>query len=684
MATRVYEFSKKYGLTNKEVMEFLRAHNMPVATHMAPLTPEAEAALAQHFVTSPQPQELAPISSIKTVTPDRAPSAVSASARAKKTDARRPMSQAQGGQRSPLGHRPSPQPHAAPVLAQKPAPGVEIKAMTVSDFADASGKPVNDVIVTLLRQGIVAAKNQIINEKVVAQLAAYFGAKVLERAQAPAASERAVRAETQGDQERMPIVVVMGHVDHGKTSLLDYIRKTRVAAREKGGITQHLGAYQAKTDHGSLVFLDTPGHEAFSMMRVRGVKVADIAILVVAADDGIMPQTIEAIKTAQAVSLPIVVAINKIDRVSPAQIETVKRSLAQYDLVPEEWGGKTIVVPISAKVGTGVNELLEMIALQSQMMDLRANPDVPARGYILESRVEKGLGSVATVVCHEGTLRIGDHFASGAVHGRISSLVDSFGKRVQAVGPSIPVQVAGFSDLPRVGDLFEVVEAGEGRRSTQAARSVTPTRTAIREGAFNLIVKTDGVSSQEALLQAIERVSGKSFKGFNIIHSGIGPVTESDVTLAADTNAIVYTLHTKIDANAQSLAQRKEVLIKPFDIIYKLLEDLELLAQQGKPVKKILKKIGEAVVVKVFDIKNMGVIAGAQVTSGRMTKDGRITVYRGRQKIGEGAITSLQRERKNVKEVHNGFDCGVMVQGITDFQVDDRLECSQEIIEALA
>ncbi len=331
------------------------------------------------------------------------------------------------------------------------------EAMTVADLAQAAGVPVSDVIITLLKKGVAATINQLLPEERVVELAAEYELTIEEKPEAKTEEITALSEKEEGEwKERLPVVVIIGHVDHGKTTLLDYIRKTRVASREKGGITQHLGAYEVPTKQGSIVFLDTPGHEAFSLIRVRGIKVADIAIVIIAADDGIKPQTVEAITAAKNAGIPIVVAINKVDKVPPAQVETVKSQLSQYELVPEEWGGETIVMPISAKEGTGVDELLEVLVLQAQLMELKANTTVPARGYVLESHLEKGRGPVATVICQHGILRVGDYFAAGQATGRVSSLVDSFGKRVKQTGPSVPVQVAGLSQLAHSGDLFEV------------------------------------------------------------------------------------------------------------------------------------------------------------------------------------------------------------------------------------
>ncbi len=655
MTVRIYEFSKKSGIANKDLVKLLQDNNFDVASHMSLLSPEALAFLEGYIAKKPEPVKAKEIIEEK---------------EAKKIEEPKRQFVSE-----------SPKVEALKVIE---AVGIVPAPMLVADAAARMGKNIADVILSLLKIGIVATKNQVIPEKTVVQLAKLYSIPLLEpkKEEKKEIIQAPVSRKIEGEQvPRLPIVVVIGHVDHGKTTLLDFIRKTRVAAKEKGGITQHLGAYTAKTEHGEIVFLDTPGHEAFALMRGRGVKVADIAILVVAADDGIMPQTLEAIRQAKSVGLPIIVAINKIDKATPSQIEGVKRGLAQHDLLPEEWGGQVVCMPISAKLGTGIAELLDVIILQSQVMELTANLKVPARGFVLESTLEKGRGPVATVICHNGILKVGDCFICGATQGKISSLVDSFGKRVQSAHPSIPVQVAGFSELPVAGDEFLVVSAAEIKKDRSVLQRMPAAAQATRENALNLIIKADNASSKEALLNSITKMSGKAFKEFYIVFAGVGPITESDITLASDTKAIIYSFHTKVEPSAQALAQKLDVTIRSFDIIYKLLEDLEVLAEQGRPVKKVLKKIGEAVVLKVFDIKNLGVIAGAQVKTGIFSKNGKVVIWRGKYKVGEGAIKSLQRDRKPVKEVHNGFECAFMVDGFNEWLVDDRVECYLEVAE---
>lgn len=637
---RVYEYAKKIGSSSKEILKRLSDAGFEVANHMAVLTEEETEILNQAYTSRDKKARSVPVAAVHTepVLAD------------------------------------SEEPKSAPAISKPTVAAFTLEPMTVADLADRIAKPATDLILLLLKWGIMAPKNQLLDEEVITKVAQHFQIatkqperKVEQKREVLALSEKAKM------ELRLPIVVVLGHVDHGKTTLLDFIRKTRVAAREKGGITQHLGAYQVETKHGGIVFLDTPGHEAFSKIRSRGVKTADIAILVVAADDGIMPQTIEAIRFAKEMEVPIIVAVNKIDKANAARLEVVKRQLAEQDLLPEEWGGQVVVVPVSAKVGTGVDELLEMVDLQAQLLELKADVSCPAAGYILESKLEKGRGPVATVILQQGYLHIGDNFVVDGITGRVSSLLDSHGKLLREVGPSNPVQVATFPELPNAGDFFEVISKDQVRKTKPQVKVAS--KTVFKEKSINLIVKTDTNSSKEALDDAIKKLSKKiGHIDFHIVSSGVGDIGERDVLLASHTGSSIVGLHVKA-TNAMQVAQKEGVSIALFDIIYKLLEELERRAEGLKVVKMVDKKIGEGVIRKVFDIKKVGIIAGCYVKDGIFAKNGKMVIWRGKQKIGSGSITSLQREGKNIKEVHAGFECAFMADGMIDFAVDDRVEC---------
>lgn len=668
VAMRVYEFSKQSGIPTRELLEILREKGFVVPSHMSVLGDEELNFLKKRLTPEvpAQPKEIKESqqnqSKEKPINVPQQPQPI------KKNNFSPDSEQKKSAPSSPVSE-----------VRTTPKKVILVQPMQVADAAQQLGQPVTAVILTLLKWGIIASKNQLLSEDVVIRLAHHYEAEIIKPEKVETEKNKGTIAVESGEfKERLPVVVVMGHVDHGKTSLLDFIRKTRVASREKGGITQHLGAYEANTPQGNIVFIDTPGHEAFSKMRMRGVKVADIAILVVAADDGVMPQTVEAMKHAKAMNVPIVVAINKIDKVEPARIEQVKQELSRHDLLPEEWGGTTIVVPISAKTGQGIDQLLEMIILQSQLMELKADVSGSAKGYVLEAKLEKGRGPVATVLAQHGHITVGDYFLCGSTHGRINSLVDSHGMRLMSVGPSVPVQVAGFSSLPEAGDYFEVVTREEYQRSkvrVPEIKNVPNVRSFGKENALNLVVKTDTNSSKEALLGSIAKISKGFEKQFNIIHATIGDINESDVALAATTNALIVGLHIKIGQNAHLLAQKSGVTIELFDIIYKLLERLEEVAEGAKEIKMVRQKIGEAVVRKVFDIKGLGVIAGCYVKDGRFTRDGLVTIWRGNQKIGEGAIKSLQRDKKMVKEVHAGYECAFLVENFSNWEPDDRVDC---------
>lgn len=692
MTMRVYELSKKLGLTNKELIELLKEHGYSLAS-IAPVPLEAQALVEKLMgKKAPEPAQKA-IS--KEEAPQKEQPKKTVAAPIKKAEAPKTSSVLAPQQKPATPQKAQVIKKAVLKKDEEEQPEVKKPAleagtiydapMTVGDVAAAAGLPASDIIIALLKKGIAAPVTQLLPEKTVRDLAALYSLTLVKKETTKKSQEMPlVSQEVAGEwQERLPVVVVIGHVDHGKTTLLDFIRKTRVASREKGGITQHLGAYDVKTKQGGIIFLDTPGHEAFSLIRARGIKAADIAILIIAADDGIMPQTEEAINSAKAAGIAMVVAINKVDKASPAQVEAVKSQLARQNLVPEEWGGQTIIVPISAKTGQGVEDLLDVLVLQSQVMDLKANITVPPRGYVLESKFEKGRGPVATVICQHGILKIGDYFVAGEATGRVNSLVTSDGKRVQKVGPSVPVQIAGFSELPHAGDVFEVhsskvlkkgIVAGQQQRADLLLRRAG----AAQKADIDIILKTDNASSREAVAASLSRLTSKH-GSISIIQSGVGDITESDVMFAADTKSYIYGFGVKVQPNALDLVHKKGVVVKTFDIIYKLIEEVEALLESGKPIEMVTKKIGEATVLKVFDIKNLGVIAGSIVKEGRFIRNGKVKIYRGREKIGEGPIKSLQREKKAVKEVHTGFECGFMIEGFTDFQPDDRVECYEEV-----
>lgn len=688
MAIRLYELAKQINVPNKVVIDLLKKSTFEVKNHMSVVSDEAIDFVKKALLLNKESKKINPEEPKKDIMQTHTNIKKKITTKNDTFDQKKNFSSRNKSNSSfqkPIDHNQS-RPYFKKNNVELKTPviidSVIIEPMNPAVAAVKMGKNANDIIMTLLSWGLIIPKNQVMKEDVVARLADYFGIKKVTKN-----DERQVLAKKDTHivldqlEERLPVIVIVGHVDHGKTSLLDYIRKTRVAAKEKGGITQHIGAYEASTAHGNLIFLDTPGHEAFSKIRQRGVRLADIAILIIAADDGVMPQTIEAIKHIKAMNVPVVAVINKVDRVDASRIDIIKQQLAQHDLLPEDWGGEVICVPVSAKTGQGVDTLLEMLVLQSKMLELRTNSKGLARGYILESELEKGRGAVATLICQDGTIKVGDYFVCGKTVGHVSSLIDSYGKRIMTAGPSVPVRVAGFQDLADVGDYLEVVSKDVYlQKRTEVKQGATNHfQSSSHVGALNIILKIDTNSTQEALIESIEKVSKKSPVPFHVLQSSIGSITESDVELAYNTGSRIIGLHVKLETNAAILAQERGVVIELYDIIYKLLEALEAFSQSKKTIEYVREKTGTATVLKVFDIKKIGVIAGCYVKDGLFVRKGIVVALRNGSKIGEGRITSLQREKKTVKEVHAGFECGFMAQGFQEWQEGDIVECYIEV-----
>ena len=490
---------------------------------------------------------------------------------------------------------------------------------------------------------------------------------------------------------RPPVVCVMGHVDHGKTSLLDAIRKTNVTAKEAGGITQHIGAYVVEINGQKITFLDTPGHEAFTAMRMRGAQATDIAILVVAADDGVMPQTVEAINHAKAAGVEIIVAVNKIDKPS-ANVDRVKQEMSEYELVPEDWGGSTIFVPVSAHTHEGIKDLLEMILLTAEVKELKANPNRKARGIVIEAELDKGKGPVATVLVQKGTLKVGQNVAVGACFGKVRAMMDDKGRRVKEAGPSTPVEILGLNDVPNAGEIFvEMDNEKEARAfaetfiSEEKNRLIDDTKTKlsldalfsqIKAGSVKelpIIVKADVQGSVEAVKQSLMKLSNEEVM-VKVIHGGVGAVNESDVNLASASNAIIIGFNVRPDATAKSVAEREKVDIRLYKVIYQAIEDVEA-AMKGMldPVFEE-KIIGHAIVRQTFKASGVGTIAGAYVLDGQFTRGCSARITRDGQQIFDGALASLKRFKDDVKEVKAGYECGLVFDKFNDIKEDDMIE----------
>ncbi len=573
---------------------------------------------------------------------------------------------------------------------------VKVEAsIQVGEFAKQMGVKLTDLIRKLMQLGTPATANQYVDidtASLVAQEFDYEVRKVGVELEDILANGAGQDVEEQEAAPRPPVVTVMGHVDHGKTSLLDHIRKTKVAAGEAGGITQHIGAYSVQVGEGSVTFLDTPGHEAFTAMRARGAQVTDLVILVVAADDSIMPQTIEAINHAKASNVPIVVAVNKCD-LPQANPERVRQGLTEHELIPEEWGGDIIVVDVSAKTGEGIDKLLEMVLLQAELLDLRAPEKIAARGFVVESKLEKGRGAVATVLVKEGTLQRGDVVFTGMNYGKLRAMLDYTGKVVKEATPSMPVEILGLNGIPSAGEQFFVVKDEKAARDL-AERNTTKDRlkdmagpsrkkatleelfSQMKEGEqkdLPLVVKADVQGSIEAVTAALDKLSGPKVK-LRFLHDGVGAVSESDVMLAAASNAIIIGFNTKPDAKAKRIAEHEGVQIRTYQVIYDAVSDVKA-AMEGllEPIRKE-NDIGKAEVRDVFRISGKGTIAGCAVTQGKVQRGAHVRVKRDGEKIHEGRVEGLKRFKDDVKEVASGYECGVGIAGFNDVQQGDILE----------
>ncbi len=552
------------------------------------------------------------------------------------------------------------------------------KEMSLGDIAQQLKRPASEVIVFLLKRGIVANINKLLSKDVVAIIAREYGATLVDGVKDVTNKANIVKEslskEKVSQEKRDPVVVIVGHVDHGKTTLLDYIRKTKVAAGEAGGITQHLGAYSVATKNGNVVFLDTPGHEAFSVMRERGVSVADVVVLVVAADDGVMPQTIESIKAAQGLKASIVVAINKIDKVDPARIDVVKRDLSQHGLLSDEWGGETPYTLISAKTGAGVDSLLDLLALQADMLDLVTNSKVAARGYILESQIQKGRGAVASLLLHCGILKVGDFFICGNVDGKINSIVDGSGKSLKSVGASQPVLISGFSDLPRAGDLLQASTQKDVKKHQDAVIRAVETKQMYdaSQEALNVIVKVGSFSSKDAVVNSLLEIPHYRSLPIRVILSAVGDITESDIEFAEQAKATIYGLDVKLERNAAAL--KSEVPIKIYNIIYKLIDDARAAVLKTRQPEYVETELGKAKIKAIFRVNSL-IVAGGGVSKGSLKKGQLLAIFRNGKKVGEGTIKSLQRGKSPVDVAPEGFDCAFRVDGFDSWKVADDVVC---------
>jgi translation initiation factor IF-2 len=736
---RVYEYAKKHNVSSKDVITKLKEMNIEASNHMTTIEGDTIQKLDRLYNNKEEKQPQQPKAGQNKAPQQKAdtkpkspavdedddktagPSKVKVKATPKNRDGKKGAQETQSkenkvfknknhnnnnnnnnannrnknkNQKNKGKHQQQQQNSQPPVRKEKelPAKITFSESLTVAELAKKLHREPSEIIKKLFLLGVMATINQDLDKDAIELIASEYGVEVEEEIKVDATDlEVYFTEDSEADLvERPSVVTIMGHVDHGKTTLLDSIRNTKVTAGEAGGITQHIGAYQVEENGKKITFLDTPGHAAFTTMRARGAKITDITILVVAADDGVMPQTVEAINHAKAAEVPIIVAVNKIDK-EAANPDRVMQELTEHGLIPEAWGGDTIFVPLSALTGEGIDSLLEMILLVSEVEEYKANPNRKAIGTVIEAQLDKGRGSVATLLVQNGTLRVGDPIVVGNTFGRVRAMVNDIGRRVKEAGPSTPVEITGLNDVPQAGDRFVVFEdektarqVGEAR-ATQALQAQRSEKTRIsldnlfdhlKQGEMkdlNLIVKADVQGSVEAVAAAFQKldVEGVNVK---IIHTGVGAINESDITLAAASNAIVIGFNVRPDNNAKRAAESEDVDIRLHRIIYKAIEEIEA-AMKGMLDPEFQEKIiGQAEVRQTFKVSKVGTIAGSYVTDGKITRHSGVRLIRDGIVIFEGEVDALRRFKDDVKEVAQGYECGITIKNFNDVKEGDVIE----------
>lgn len=680
---RVYEYAKEIGKQSKDIISVLKDAEIEVSNHMSMLTEEGLAKLDSVFkkVKKEQPKE----NNTKNKTENNQP----------KNDNKKAKKKKNKKEKNKKSHKQQPAIIEAPTEETISEDTILVKdGMTVGELSEVLSVSSTELIKKLFMElKIMANINQSLTLEQIELIAMDYGKEIQEEVEINK-EDLDLYFEVEDDEkdlkERAPIVTIMGHVDHGKTTLLDTIRNTRVTAGEAGGITQHIGAYQVRAKDKKITFLDTPGHAAFTTMRARGAKITDVTILVVAADDGVMPQTIEAINHAKAAEVPIIVAVNKMDK-PQANPDRVMNELVEYGLISEEWGGDTIFVPISALKGEGIDELLENILLVTEMQELKANPNRLALGTVIEAKLDKGRGAVATLLVQNGTLNVGDPLVVGNTFGRVRAMINDRNKNINIAKPSTPVEITGLQDVPNAGDRFVVFgdektarQIGEKRqqqyiettRQASSAVSLDTLFEQMKQGEMkdlNIIIKADVQGSVEALAMSLAKID---VEGVNvrIIHTGVGAINESDITLAVASNAVVIGFNVRPDSNAKQMAQTEQVDIRLHSIIYKVIEEIEAAMTGLLDPEFVEKVIGLAEVRQVYKVSKIGTIAGAYVTEGKVSRDGKVRVIRDSVVIYEGEIDTLRRFKDDVKEVQSGYECGMTVENFNDIKEGDVFE----------
>ena len=659
MNIRVHKLAKELGMTSKVLLEKIRKLGVNAKGHMSALDEET-AEIIRHEIAGEK----------KKAEPE------------KKQALRTPQ------------HKPE---KSRPEVEQRKLRVLEIDLpVTIKQLSVKINAKANDLIKRLMKKGILLTLNQNLSDDIAIELVREHGYEIKEP---PSLEDQLLKEhkneekaeEKKGGSLRAPIVTLMGHVDHGKTSLLDYIRKTKIAAKEKGGITQHIGAYEVNIGNkGRVTFLDTPGHQAFTAMRARGANATDIVVLVVAADDGIMPQTIEAIDHAKAAKVPIIVAINKCD-LANISLDKIKKQLSQRDLTPEEWGGKTITLPVSAKTGEGVDRLLEMLLLEAELLELNANVHAHARGVVVEGRLSPGQGTVATILVKNGTLKVGDIIITGFLYGKVKAMINDRGKRMIAAPPATPVEILGLSGVPEAGDEFFVVKDEKKARTLSILKqedkrlnkirgmqrmSLEDLYKHIKDGTvkeLKVIIKGDVQGSVEALKASLEELSTEEVK-LVVIHMGVGNVNESDVMLSLVSSAIVIGFHVKLEPKADKISKKEGLEVKLYNVIYEAIADIKA-ALEGL-LEPIIKEIftGRAQVRQVFHVTKVGTVAGCYVAKGAMARTGNVRLILNKKEIFKGKIKSLKHLKDDVKEAREGFECGIALSGHNDIKTGDLIE----------
>ncbi|RJQ54307.1 MAG: translation initiation factor IF-2 [Actinobacteria bacterium] len=681
MSKRVHEVAKELGVSSKDLMKLLNRVGVEVKSHAAAIDDDVVARLkgAAKKQSEAKAKPMAPpVKKGPELRRDGGP-----------RHGRRRERHERGAPAAVTATVEVPEKKAEEAVAKEKRPLKLVEGATVKEFADAIAKPPTEIIRRVMALGEMVTINQPLSEEALNVLGEEMGYEI--ELHVPEEELAEVITDKPEDlKPRPPVVTIMGHVDHGKTSLLDAIRKSDIISGEAGGITQHIGAYQISHDGKGITFIDTPGHEAFTAMRARGAKVTDVAVLVVAADDGVMPQTVEAIDHARAAEVPIVVAVNKVDK-PDADPEKVRREMVDHGVIPEEWGGDTVFVDVSAKQKSGIDSVLDMILLVSELQELRANPNAPARGVAIEAKLDKGRGPVATVLVQRGTLHVGDAIVAGLSFGKVRALVDDRGKDMLEAGPGQPVEVVGLSTVPQAGD--EVVVHPDERSARHVAEERALKRRLlehqrpshvtlddlfekIKEGEIqdlNLVVKADTQGSIEALRDAVNKLDQSEVR-INILHTGIGGISKADVMLASASNAIIIGFNVRPDPIAKTMAEKESVDMRTYRVIYQLIDDINaarvgMLAPEYKE-----EELGRLEVRQVFKVPKIGAVAGSYVTEGEVTRDAQARVVRDGTIIFEGGIHSLRRFKEDVKEVKAGYDCGVTIEDFQDVKEGDVIE----------